>query len=240
MIIKFLQIVHLKRFNCVHGKWVKSQKVVHFPFDDFDPTPYLASVPQETILRHKELLELNEVHHHQSRSFENDENIAGKGDSKLPNIDENDIQQQQQSNQCNNNETTNSEPYKSHNNITNTLEKDQNLNHTIYDTAAEEYRRHHNVANKKNNEQTELQHQPHLHGDIEDKDNVYHLGENEQDEVVMRNSNPKLEKRKRLISSSLTKTPIIDGEFEDFHQHKLRPGEDAFNPKYKLYAVVVS
>jgi len=31
---------------------------VHFPFDDFDPTPYLASVPQETILRHKELLEL--------------------------------------------------------------------------------------------------------------------------------------------------------------------------------------
>uniref|UniRef100_A0A182SEL0 ubiquitinyl hydrolase 1 n=1 Tax=Anopheles maculatus TaxID=74869 RepID=A0A182SEL0_9DIPT len=50
-------IVHLKRFNYVNGKWVKSQKVVNFPYEDFDPTPYLASVPQETILRHRDLLE---------------------------------------------------------------------------------------------------------------------------------------------------------------------------------------
>lgn len=47
-------------------------------------------------------------------------------------------------------------------------------------------------------------------------------------------------RRKRLISTSLTKTPIIDGEFEDYHQHKLKNGEDKFDPKYKLYAVVVS
>ncbi|XP_041972370.1 ubiquitin carboxyl-terminal hydrolase 32 isoform X2 [Aricia agestis] len=48
-------IIHLKRFQYVNNKWVKSQKVVNFPFQDFDPTPYLASVPQETILRHIEL-----------------------------------------------------------------------------------------------------------------------------------------------------------------------------------------
>jgi hypothetical protein len=48
----------LKRFNFVNNKWVKSQKVVNFPYDNFEPTQYLASVPQETILRHKELLEL--------------------------------------------------------------------------------------------------------------------------------------------------------------------------------------
>ncbi|XP_013149041.1 PREDICTED: ubiquitin carboxyl-terminal hydrolase 32 [Papilio polytes] len=48
-------IVHLKRFQYVNNKWIKSQKVVNFPFEDFDPTPYLASVPQETILRHREL-----------------------------------------------------------------------------------------------------------------------------------------------------------------------------------------
>ncbi|XP_038217361.1 ubiquitin carboxyl-terminal hydrolase 32-like [Zerene cesonia] len=48
-------IIHLKRFQYVNNKWIKSQKVVNFPFHDFDPTPYLASVPQETILRHKEL-----------------------------------------------------------------------------------------------------------------------------------------------------------------------------------------
>ncbi|XP_068623837.1 ubiquitin carboxyl-terminal hydrolase 32 [Battus philenor] len=48
-------IIHLKRFQYVNSKWIKSQKVVNFPFEDFDPTPYLASVPQETILRHREL-----------------------------------------------------------------------------------------------------------------------------------------------------------------------------------------
>lgn len=36
---------------------MKTQKVVNFPFKDFDPTAYLASVPQQTILRHKQLQE---------------------------------------------------------------------------------------------------------------------------------------------------------------------------------------
>ncbi|XP_075983851.1 ubiquitin specific protease 32 isoform X2 [Anticarsia gemmatalis] len=48
-------IIHLKRFQYVNNKWIKSQKVVNFPFQDFDPTEYLASVPQETILRHSEI-----------------------------------------------------------------------------------------------------------------------------------------------------------------------------------------
>lgn len=50
-------IIHLKRFDFANGKWIKTQKAVNFPFDNFDPTPYLASVPQETILRHKQLKE---------------------------------------------------------------------------------------------------------------------------------------------------------------------------------------
>jgi hypothetical protein len=53
-----LQIVHLKRFQFVNGKWVKSQKVVNFPFKDFDPTAYLASVPKHTVVRHSELQRL--------------------------------------------------------------------------------------------------------------------------------------------------------------------------------------
>lgn len=40
----------------MNNKWIKSQKVVNFPFQDFDPTAYLASVPQETSLRHSEIL----------------------------------------------------------------------------------------------------------------------------------------------------------------------------------------
>jgi ubiquitin carboxyl-terminal hydrolase 6/32 len=50
------QIVHLKRFQYVCGKWVKSQKVVEFPRKSFDPTDYLASVPRETLLRHADLI----------------------------------------------------------------------------------------------------------------------------------------------------------------------------------------
>ncbi|XP_028166705.1 ubiquitin carboxyl-terminal hydrolase 32-like, partial [Ostrinia furnacalis] len=50
-------IIHLKRFQYVNNKWIKSQKVVNFPFEDFDPTEFLASVPKETILRHRELTE---------------------------------------------------------------------------------------------------------------------------------------------------------------------------------------
>ncbi|XP_068211640.1 ubiquitin carboxyl-terminal hydrolase 32 isoform X1 [Palaemon carinicauda] len=50
-------IVHLKRFQFVGNKWVKSQKIVDFPLKDFDPTEYLASVPRQTIHLHKAELE---------------------------------------------------------------------------------------------------------------------------------------------------------------------------------------
>lgn len=61
MLIIYFQIIHLKRFNYLNNKWVKSQKVVSFPVSDFDPTAYLASVPQETILRQKELKEKYDI-----------------------------------------------------------------------------------------------------------------------------------------------------------------------------------
>lgn len=52
-----IMIIHLKRFQFVNNRWIKSQKVVNVPLEDFDPTPYLAAVPKETILRHKRNLE---------------------------------------------------------------------------------------------------------------------------------------------------------------------------------------
>lgn len=45
-----LQIIHLKRFQLLGGKWVKSQKIVRFPFKDFDPTDYLSPVPRKAAL----------------------------------------------------------------------------------------------------------------------------------------------------------------------------------------------
>ncbi|CAG4967965.1 unnamed protein product [Parnassius apollo] len=66
-------IIHLKRFQYVNNKWIKSQKVVNFPFEDFDPTPYLASVPQETILRHREL---KNMRRHSSMFVDVDDRIS--------------------------------------------------------------------------------------------------------------------------------------------------------------------
>ncbi len=36
------QIVHLKRFQLVNGRWIKSQKIVKFPRESFDPSAFLA------------------------------------------------------------------------------------------------------------------------------------------------------------------------------------------------------
>lgn len=36
------QIVHLKRFQFVNGRWIKSQKIVKFPRESFDPSAFLA------------------------------------------------------------------------------------------------------------------------------------------------------------------------------------------------------
>lgn len=50
----------------------------------------------------------------------------------------------------------------------------------------------------------------------------------------------KIFRRQRLISTSLSKSPILDDELKDFHNHKLKSSADPLDLKYKLYAVVVS
>jgi len=46
--------------------------------------------------------------------------------------------------------------------------------------------------------------------------------------------------RKRLVSTSLLQSPVIDSALKDFHQHRLQENVDPFDLKYRLYAVVVS
>lgn len=41
-VCSLLQIVHLKRFQFVNGRWIKSQKIVKFPRENFDPSAFLA------------------------------------------------------------------------------------------------------------------------------------------------------------------------------------------------------
>lgn len=151
----------------MNNKWVKSQKVVNFPFENFDPTPYLASVPQETILRHKELLELK------SKNIRNhdcdDEIIEFDLENDIPAGDSRKFDVIRENGEITIDETDGKSPTRSH--------------------------PHHSV---------------------------------------------KPSRRKRLVSTSLTKTPVIDGEFIDYNNHKLKPSADPFDLKYKLYAVVVN
>lgn len=62
------QIIHLKRFQFHNGRWVKSQKIVKFPFRDFDPTGYL--VP-----RHAAAPETN---HHSASDARNEDVSTGQ------------------------------------------------------------------------------------------------------------------------------------------------------------------
>ena len=47
--LSFLQIIHLKRFQFMNGRWVKSQKIVKFPVNEFDPTNYIVPRDPTTI-----------------------------------------------------------------------------------------------------------------------------------------------------------------------------------------------
>lgn len=81
-------IVHLKRFQPVQGRWIKSHKVVNFPFKDFYPNRYLADVPHRTTEaannpslkeienegeedKNKSLFPLQDFHQHRLREEEN-------------------------------------------------------------------------------------------------------------------------------------------------------------------------
>lgn len=186
------QIVHLKRFNYVHNKWVKSQKVVNFPFKNFDPTPYLASVPQETILRHRELIE--------------QANLESKNLCDVDCTEEiNEFDRESATDIANH---------------INAMENDGAASGTMMDS----------------NDSSELL-----------KEETATPVEQSKENKTKRNSllvgNRKsmgkpLGRRKRLVSTSLTKTPVVDDELKDYHNHNLKLEEDPFDLKYHLYAVV--
>lgn len=198
-------IVHLKRFNFVNNKWVKSQKVVNFPFKDFDPTPYLASVPQETILRHKELIEHgNKINVNAmmngsiSDSDDPSSSDFSSGDHSIVNrIDETDV---------------------------NDDDDDRQMVSSSHTSTA-------------NNNNKNVQNNNRGSGSTSKS-----IGRNESSsqQSTKRMTENTLQRRQRLVSTSLTKSPVIDGEFIDYHNHHLNDGQDPYDLKYRLYAVVVS
>ncbi|KAG5891616.1 hypothetical protein JTB14_037130 [Gonioctena quinquepunctata] len=163
-------IIHLKRFDYVHTKWVKTQKVVNFPFKNFDPTAYLASIPQETILRHRQL---------QEKKPDDLENSMESLPVRI--IEEN---------ECGSSETV----------------KECSKIDKPPDALTEQCKLLNESASKTSG-----------------KSKV-----SERSDKV----------RARLESTSLLKTPILDEHLRDYHQHQLLPGQDKFDLRYQLYAVV--
>lgn len=202
----------MKRFNCVNNKWVKSQKAVHFPFENFDPTPYLAAIPQETILRHRELRETRNARLSQSATATMP---TSRRTMKV-------IDDTEKDDDNNKNIIENGNPQEQYNNIR--RHTGEMINGSLDNL------RHINTPKK-----LSLQQQtPFTYDDINCNINDT---ENYENHI---NSCERIKSRQRLISTSLDKSPIIDNEFQDFHEHKLKSNEDKFDPKYKLYAVVVS
>ncbi|UYV60650.1 USP32 [Cordylochernes scorpioides] len=68
-------IIHLKRFQQVQNKWVKSHKMVRFPFTDFDPTDYLAPIPKKMALGAGDHAEWEDIHQHRMLLGENPKSL---------------------------------------------------------------------------------------------------------------------------------------------------------------------
>ncbi|XP_066148846.1 ubiquitin carboxyl-terminal hydrolase 32 isoform X1 [Euwallacea fornicatus] len=220
-------IIHLKRFDYANSKWVKTQKVVNFPFKDFDPTAYLASVPQETILRHRQILE-------DKRKKMEDENIRQEGEKILEDFIESPKTKMQNASKekdlgCSNNYDASKCDLKTNN---------SNKKPVISDKQYEDSNS--SGVPQCNGEQCKL-----LECGKEGNVGCVSLtnGKDEVDRVApntpARQRPERVNKvRSRLISTSLMKTPIIDENLTDYHEHKLLEGQDPFDLKYQLYAVV--
>ncbi|XP_058129653.1 ubiquitin carboxyl-terminal hydrolase 32 [Anopheles coustani] len=205
-------IVHLKRFNYVNGKWVKSQKVVNFPYEDFDPTPYLASVPQETILRHRDLLDGTRG---DGRNRDCQEEFV-EFDREMSMIDEASDEVSLSSLHVNglndgmvNGETESDE---SRNSIS--LPAIAGMTHVVAPSASGQLK----------------------DGGVDVGDSGQTTPRPKPQPSLVHSSDST--RRQRLVSTSLTKTPIIDGDLTDYHKHHLKPDCDPFELKYQLYAAV--
>ncbi|XP_053671807.1 ubiquitin carboxyl-terminal hydrolase 32 [Anopheles nili] len=213
-------IVHLKRFNYVNGKWVKSQKVVNFPYEDFDPTPYLASVPQETILRHRDLLDglpsgtrgdgRNRDCHEEFVEFDREMSMIEEGSDEVS-------LSSLQINGMKENEVDGTKDNRWH-------KQDSIARSSIITPAIEGQSSQSGTGGNEAMSGSFSEGNESVSASVRTKTSSIRSGDSTR--------------RQRLVSTSLTKTPVIDGEFTDFHKHHLKSECDPFELKYQLYAAV--
>ncbi|XP_046386606.1 ubiquitin carboxyl-terminal hydrolase 32 isoform X1 [Ischnura elegans] len=221
-------IVHLKRFQFVNGKWIKSQKVVNFPFSNFDPTAYLASVPRQTVIRYQELKGLKELKQklhkakHEASARNDVENSESPTSSRV---------------------TSPAEDQECVSNAERSRSSFSRLSGKVNGLSFDDIRDMTSRFRERRNDTVELI------GETNEDD---FLGCNEADveeegvDVLERLPNGDLGRclglaggtRGRIGSTSLATHPVGDGALQDFHQHSLLPDVEPFELKYNLYAVV--
>lgn len=184
----------------MNKKWIKSHKSVNFPYEDFDPTAFLASVPQETILRHNDIL----LHR------------ANKLAKRTPKLLSEESAEESDNEQLNDKKSVDS-PVK----MNSLSRENSDLDRSKLNSSGLEDLKEEEEASNVSDEAL--------------RNSILEKIKNDP-----RKGSIVVSMRERLASTSLSKTPVLDDEFEDFHQHKLKPGEDPLNLKYRLYAVVVS
>jgi len=203
-------IIHLKRFQNVNSRWIKSHKIVDFPLTQLDPTGYLAAVPAATLTRHKELL------------------AAGFGTKVRSSIrsNYNIIQTIQENSEPNSIVNTNADDI-----------QDDPVHVGDVDLSLDEDPNDSGIESNGGNGHGRLDRGVSVSSDVFDheSDNIQVL---DTRKVSDNSSNRDKQPRTRQISTSLVKDPVLDDNLKDFHQHHLADNRDNLDVKYNMYAMV--
>ena len=213
-------IVHLKRFHFLNGRWIKSHKIVDFPTHNFDPTDYLAAIPQQTIRRHRELL------------------CNGLTSSRTSKI---------VFNHCNGTIKEGSEGESSNRDSIDDLNDDPDTEEEYEPKMVNGVHDVDSLASEKALNRSDPTTSGYVTAIEDDNEEVEEVFETESDEVILKchsNKNaifsPTAERRRsRQQSTSLMRNPIEDDNLKDFHEHRLSKSKDPFDISYQMYSMVV-
>jgi len=208
-------IIHLKRFQCVNARWIKSHKIVDFPLNSLDPTNYLAAVPSATLTRHKELLAAGIASKPRSSLLANYTALSSVSpiqESSEPTslVTEPDTGRDRQTSVCSNIDITD---------VDVCIDDSEDPNDSGIESSGG------------NGGHPTLERGSSSNSDV--FENVEGMGS-----VELRNSHGRPSIRTRQISTSLVKDPVVDDDLQDFHGHLLEPGKDPLDIKYNMYAMV--
>lgn len=213
-------IIHLKRFQCVNNRWIKSHKIVDFPLTGLEPIDYLAAVPAATLARHKELLAAGVA----SKMSRNSSSLLSRYSSVAPIVETSEpnslvLETEQinvrQASVC------------STNDVDVCLETDDDPNDSGIESNGSNGRGHPTLERGASSGSSQ--------GGLE-RGSSTGSGDGVFDQDLVSYIRPK--SRTRQISTSLVKNPVMDDNLQDFHNHLLDEGRDPLQVRYSVCSMV--